>query len=122
MESAQQQNPDGTVTSISLCAVADGQPLVFYRAGPCGGGCAGIPTIATLQQVGTLKIVATIQPTGDGAYFACSPLLLSKTGLLFLSCLGEGTAIIRRVNMSNGEVSIILRCTMPPTPSACVIE
>jgi hypothetical protein len=122
LTAARKLNPDKVVVSITLCEVADRQSLVFFRIGPCGGGCAGIPTIAEVSDGPTLSVLTTIDSEGDGAYFGCLPLALTNGGLLYLSCLGEGTAIIRRVDTFAGTTSIILRCQTSSQTSNCTTE
>ena len=122
LESARQLNPGKSILSISLCESNENSPLIFYRVGPCGGGCAGVPNIAQVQQDDTLALLATVEPDGDGPYYACSALQLSKRGDLYLSCLGEGTALIRHVSLDTGEISVILRCDFASTSPACLRE
>lgn len=109
MAAAHRAFPDKIVVSLSICGSLARPPLVFFRVGPCGG-CAGIPTIAELQGAATLSVLATITPDEDGTYFGCLPLILTTDGLLYLSCLGEGTAVIRSVEIPTGRVSAILGC------------
>jgi WD40 repeat protein len=122
VEAARQINPGKSILSISLCESDENGPLVFYRVGPCGGGCAGIPNIARGFQDGTLAVLATVEADGDGPYFACHPLQLSKRGEMYLSCQGEGTALIRRVQIDTGVISVVLRCDLKSTPPACLGE
>ena len=119
LEAARELDPESIVVSISLCEAAGNPSLVFLRVGPCGGGCAGIPTIAELPDVGGLSVLATIAAEGDGAYFDCLPLSLTNDGRLYLSCLGEGTAFIRRVDVLAGDSSIILRCQVISGTPVC---
>lgn len=111
--------PDRTIISISLCGALDGPDLVIFRVGPCGGGCAGIPHIAYGERDGTLNLVGEVLPDGDGPYYGCTALQLTTGRLLYLSCLGEGTAIIRRVDLGTGDISIILRCEHTPDNAGC---
>jgi hypothetical protein len=122
LQAAQKLNPGKNITSISLCESDGNAPLVFFRVGPCGGGCAGIPNIAQGHEDGTLDLLAIIQPVGDGAYYGCFPLQLSKSGELYLSCTGEGTAIIRRVSLPTREISVIQRCKLQTTSASCITE
>ena len=122
LKAARELKPDKVIVSISLCEAADRPSLVFLRIGPCGGGCSGIPTITKVTDGSTLSVLATIEPDGDGAYFGCLPLSLTNDGLLYLSCLGEGTAIVRRVDTVAGGSSIILRCQTSSRTTSCTTD
>ncbi|HSR46614.1 MAG TPA: hypothetical protein VLL77_01380 [Anaerolineales bacterium] len=119
LQSAKTLHPGGVIVSVSLCSGADGTSLVFYRVGPCGGGCAGIPTVAELRDDDSLSIVSRIEPDGDGAYFGCLPIAFTRQGLLYLSCRGEGTAILRRVDTASGNLDVLLQCTLAPEGPSC---
>jgi hypothetical protein len=110
LESARALHPDQSIVSIALCDTAGGRPLVLYRVGPCGGGCAGIPHIAQGQADGTLQLRVVVEPEGDGAYYGCRPLQFARDGALDLACEGEGTNLIRRVQLATGEVTVLLAC------------
>jgi hypothetical protein len=113
--------PGKAILSLSLCERPASPSLVFFRIGPCGGGCAGIPTVGEVHDDATLSVLATVNPDGDGAYFSCLPLELTNDGLLYLSCVGEGTAVIRRLEISTGQLSAILRCRTEGT-ATCAAE
>ena len=119
LDSAVRLFPDRTVVSISLCETVDGPDIAIFRAGPCGGGCAGIPHVAYGQPDGELTLIGEIPPDGDGPYYGCNVLELTDGRQLYLSCLGEGTAIIRRLDLSNGDISIVLRCEERPNNASC---
>lgn len=119
LDSAIRLLPDKSIVSISVCETIDGPDLVIFGAGPCGGGCAGIPHIAFGQPDAALSLIADILPDGDGPYYSCSALQLTAERQLYLSCSGEGTAIIRRVDLSEGDVSIILKCEQTADNTGC---
>jgi WD40 repeat protein len=120
LESARKLNPGAIILSISLCDLPEAGPLVIYRAGPCGGGCAGTPNIARGDDEGALAWIARVEPNGDGAYFSCRPLQLSSAGDLALSCEGEGTASLRNVSLESGEVDVIIRCDLSSSIPSCL--
>lgn len=122
LQAARELNPEGSIHSIAVCDPVEGSDLVIFRLGPCGGGCAGIPRIALGEEGQIRSVAAVIEPDGDGAYFACTPLQWTVTGLLYLSCLGEGTAILRRVDLGSGEVEVLLRCKLEGSRPACTLE
>lgn len=119
LESARQLDPGSSILSIVLCDLPENGPLVIYRVGPCGGGCAGVPNIARAEQDNTLSWIARVEPDGDGANYACYPLQLSKARDLQLSCVGEGTAIIRNVSLFTSQVTVILRCDLTSGTLSC---
>jgi hypothetical protein len=122
LQSARELNPGKDIVSIFLCESDSNTRLIFFRVGSCGGGCAGIPNLAQGHADGTLDLLAIIQPDGDGAYYGCLPLQLSKGGDLYLSCTGEGTSIIRRVSLSTGKVTVIQRCKLQASDASCISE
>jgi len=82
LASAQVLHPGQGITSISYCEVENENSIVIYRVGGCGGGCAGIPTIAFGMTDGSLALVTDIQDGTDGAYYGCAPLLLTAQHIL----------------------------------------
>lgn len=111
LASAELLNPGKNITSISYCTVENENPIVIYQVGGCGGGCVGIPNISFGTSDGSLALITTIPTDGsDGAYYSCDPLLLTKQQILYLACRGEGTDIIRKVDLTNSSVEIVLSC------------
>lgn len=110
LESAQLLHPGKGITSISYCEVENENPIVIYRVGPCGGGCAGIPNISFGKSDGSLALVTVIQDGTDGAYYGCAPLLLTTQHILYVACQGERTGIIRKVDLTNSSVEVVQSC------------
>ena len=110
LASAQLLHPGKGITSISYCAVENENLIVIYRVGGCGGGCAGIPNIAFGKSDGSLVLVTVIKDGTDGAYYGCAPLLFTTQDMLYLACRGEGTAIIRKVDLINPSVEVVRSC------------
>ena len=110
LASAQLLHPGKGITSISYCQVENENPIVIYRVGGCGGGCAGIPNISIGKPDGSLASVTVIQDGLDGAYYGCALLLLTKQHMLYIACRGEGTGIIRKVNLITPSVEIVQSC------------
>jgi hypothetical protein len=83
LASAEALHPGKVITSISYCEVENEDPIVIYRLGGCGGGCAGIPNISFGMPDGSLRLVTVIQDGTDGAYYGCVPLLLTTAYPLY---------------------------------------
>jgi hypothetical protein len=120
LNSAQNLNPGKYIISIAVCEIKNGKPIVVYRVGPCGGGCAGLPHLSYGQADGSLELLAIISPDQDGAYFGCQPLQLTKSQILYVTCLGEGTGIIRRIDLMTHSVSAILSCRDSESGITCI--
>lgn len=110
LANAQALHPGKGITSISYCEVENENPIVIYRVGGCGGGCAGIPNISFGKSDGSLELVTVIQDGTDGAYYGCVPLLLTTKHILYVACRGEGTGIIRKVDLINSSVEVVQSC------------
>jgi hypothetical protein len=116
---AQELYTESTIVPISYCQIENGSSLVIFGVGPCGGGCAVIPHIAMNRPNGSLGLLTTIEPDGDGPYYGCRPLQLTASGVLYLACFGEGTGIIRRLDLESRSVSVILRCYIAESKIRC---
>jgi hypothetical protein len=110
LASAQLLHPGKGITSISYCEVENENPIVIYRVGDCGGGCAGIPTIFIGKSDHSLASETVIQDGADGAYYGCAPLLLTIQHVLYVTCQGEGTGIVRKVDLITATVESVQSC------------
>lgn len=122
LEAARDLHPDEVIVSVSRCDPEEGPDLVTFRVGPCGGGCAGIPQVAFGEGGSIRSVAAVIQPDGDGPYFGCVPIQWTRAGTLYLSCLGEGTALLRRADLVTGEIAVVLRCQSQDGRTSCTSE
>jgi len=116
---AQLLHPGKGITSISYCEVENENSIVIYRVGGCRGGCAGIPNISFGKSDGSLALVTVIQDGTDGAYYSCAPLVLTTQHILYVACRGEGTGMIRKVDLINPSVDVVQSCKETANGAVC---
>jgi len=119
LKTVQGLNPEGVITSISYCEIENGRPIVVYRVGPCGGGCAGLPHFAYGKADGSLELVAVIPTSGNGAYLGCNPLQFTGKSILYVACVGEGKGVIRKIDLLTQSVSVVLECETSENGYSC---
>lgn len=110
LSKAEANHGKGNIISIAYCDIENGKTIVGYRAGPCGGGCAGIQHFSYADNAGNLTLMTKVQPQEEGAYYGCKPAELTKNKILYLKCSGEGTASVQKLDLTTNTYTPVISC------------
>jgi hypothetical protein len=103
-------DPRTLISYIAYCDIKSENSIVMYGVGPCGGGCIGNEHISFGKPDGSLVFLADLVQKGGGGYAICSPLMLTMQRILYMKCPSEFGDMIKKVNLLDASMSIVLRC------------